>query len=85
MSANALEMALWKICYDEKSAQEYKADPQAFLGCYRLAAAERADVINGDVRALLDRGVNDMLVYSFFQHSYGRREAPLYMRLVNAR
>jgi len=78
-------MALWHICYDDRGAQQFRDDPDAYLDRYHLDASERRLVKDGDVRALLRLHVNDILVYSFFQSSHGRGAASLYLELVNAR
>jgi len=85
MSTHAIEKALWLVCYDERGAEQFAADPDAFLERYHLEPDERQLVKDGDVRALLDRRVNDMLVYSFFQASHGRGAAPLYLERVKVR
>jgi hypothetical protein len=85
MSAHALEMALWQICYDDASARDYRDDAGAFFDRFRLTPDERTLIEGADVRGMLDAGINDMLIYSFFQALNGRGAAATYLQLMNAR
>jgi hypothetical protein len=85
MSAHAVEMALWRICYDDAGARDFRADSGAFLERFRLTPDERRLIVEADVRGLLDMQVNDMLIYSFFQALNGRGAAATYLSQMNAR
>jgi hypothetical protein len=85
MSAHAVEMALWRICYDEASGRDFTADAGAFLDRFRITAGERKLIVDADVRGLLALHINDMLIYSFFQALNGRGAAATYLSLMNAR
>jgi hypothetical protein len=85
MSSHAVEMALWRICYDTDGAREYGADAAAFLGRFALTPEERTLIVEADVRGLLDAQINDMLIYSYFQAINGRGAAARYLELMNAR
>jgi hypothetical protein len=84
MSAHAVEMALWRICYDDAGGRDFTADAGAFLDRFRLTPGERKLVLDADVRGLLDLQINDMLIYSFFQALNGRGAAATYLSLMNA-
>lgn len=84
MSTNAIEMALWHICYGDRCSEEFKNEPVGYLTRYRVDPTEQRLIMDSDVRALLDLGVNDMLVFTFFQAAHGREGVPRYMQLVNA-
>jgi hypothetical protein len=78
-------MALWRICYDEGGARDFRADAEAFLERFRLAPEERRLIVKTDVRGLFELEINEMLIYSFFQALNGRGAAATYLRLLNDR
>ena len=84
MSTNALELVIWTITTSESEADAYRNDPAAYLTRFRLDAAETADLLGGDVRALARRGVNEMLVYAFFQRTRGRQFVNEYLTAMAA-
>jgi hypothetical protein len=84
MSSHAVEMALWRICYDGEAAREFSADALAFLDRFGITPQERTLIVEADVRGLLAAQVNDMLIYSYFQAINGRGAAAKYLALMNA-
>lgn len=84
MSIHSLEKALFDIASEPSEAQRYKQHPDAFLARYRLDADE-AQLLRGlDVREMIARDANPMLVMRAFTSLEGRAQLPEYMRRLNA-
>jgi protocatechuate 4,5-dioxygenase alpha chain len=84
MSLNAIELVLWTVTTSETEAARYRNDPAAFLERFRVDAAETADIVHVDVRALGRRGVNEMLLFAFFQRVRGRAFMGEYLGAMGA-
>jgi hypothetical protein len=83
MSTHAVELALWTIVADPRDGQRFQADPEAFLAPFRLDDDERTIVRDLDVRRLIDRDLNSMLVMNAYCTVHGFQNIPAYLRTLN--
>jgi hypothetical protein len=83
MSVHAVELALWTIVADHQNVDRFQADPAAFLAGFRLDDEERAIVTSLDVRALIDRNINSMLVMNAYCSFHGFESIPQYLQILN--
>lgn len=83
MSINAMEKVLWQVYTNHAETQRYNQDPQAYLQDYKLEANEREMLLSYDVMAMIDHGVNPMIVLMGFQTIIGIERYPEYVETVN--
>jgi len=84
MSVHTLEKLLWEITQHPERAADFKADPDRFLRAYALTADEIELVKNLDVRGLMARKVNPMLVMRIWSVMKGRDQTSEYLRRLGA-
>lgn len=84
MSIHSLEKVLFDIASGPAEAERYKRDPDAYLARYRLDAGEAQLVKGLDVRELVARDANPMLVMRAFTSLEGRANVAEYLRRLNA-
>jgi hypothetical protein len=84
MSVHSLEKALFDIASAPPEAQRYRVDPDAYLARYRLDAEEARLIKVLDVRELIARDINPMLVMRAFTSLEGRASLPEYLRRLQA-
>lgn len=84
MSVHMLEKLLWEVTQQPSRAAELKADPDRFLLTYALEAEEAALIKNLDVRGLMAREVNPMLIMRIWSIMKGRDQTAEYLRLLGA-
>ncbi|MFN3885696.1 MAG: hypothetical protein ACK4MG_01950 [Aquabacterium sp.] len=80
MSRHVLERALHQLSVDRSAKQRFREDPAKFLERFALSDAERAMLLNFDVRGLQDAGVNPMLTMGFWQELSPERGMRGYMQ-----
>ncbi len=83
MSTHAVELALWTIVADPRDGRRFQADPDAFLGAFRLDDDEKAMVRDLDVRRLIDLEINSMLVMNAYCAVHGFQNIPTYLQTLN--
>lgn len=83
MGVNAIEKALWQASRDPDDARRLLEDAHAYLGEFRIDEEERWLVAEWDVRKLVDRGVNPMVVMMAFSAVNGPAAAPGYARRLH--
>lgn len=79
MSRNTLERALYQLCIDRSAKQRFKEDPAKFLERLAMSDAERAMVLDFDVKGLQACGVNPMLTMGYWQELSPQRDMQIYM------
>lgn len=83
MSNFAIEKALWTACNDPAQAGAFRSDPQGYLVDYRIDDEEKALLLDWDVAALADRGVNPMLLMMSFNAVAGKGDMMEYITKIN--
>lgn len=86
MSIFAVERALYETSYSPPAIEQYMADPEAYLSRYNLTDDERRQIVEGDVKALGEKGASYMLLMMFWvgTHEGGLATMPEYVRRLNA-
>lgn len=84
MSRNLLEKVLWQLSVDRTAKQRFRDDPQQFLRRTGLSEEHQAWVLEFDVRALQDAGVNAMLTMGFWQEMSPNRSMRAYKERLGA-
>lgn len=79
MSRNLLERVLYQLCVDRAAKQRFKESPEQFLSRYAISEHEREMLLDFDVRALQDYGVNPMLTMGFWQELSPTRDMRRYL------
>ncbi|TAL75621.1 MAG: hypothetical protein EPN76_14455 [Burkholderiaceae bacterium] len=80
MSIHMVEKALFDIAANTQNVRAYRGGPVDYLKAYRLEADEVGMIEQMDVREMINRGVNPMLVMRVFSAIEGREKMPEYMR-----
>lgn len=62
MSIFGVEQVLWDISRSKPLADSFRTDPEHFLTSYRLDVEERRAILQLDVHALAQAGINPMLL-----------------------
>lgn len=62
MSVNTIESFLYKLGNDRATQQSFGVDPGPVLDRFPLAEAERRQILEWDLHALIDAGVSPMLL-----------------------
>ena len=83
MSVHAVELALWSIVADPRDGARFAADPDAFLGAFRLDDEERTIVRSLDVQRLIALDINSMLVMNAYCALNGFQNIPTYLQTLN--
>lgn len=83
MSTHAMESVLWDLHHDPKGAERFRSDPDQALQGYPLTAEEQRMVKSLDVRAMADRGADQMLLFVSFIALSGFDQVGEYMRRMN--
>ncbi|RQR68764.1 MULTISPECIES: extradiol ring-cleavage dioxygenase [unclassified Burkholderia] len=79
MSRNLLERVLHQLNVDRAAKQRFREDAEGFLRRYVLDDEERRMVLDFDVLALQNTGVNPMLTMGFWQELSPERDMRAYM------
>lgn len=83
MSANAMEKAFWTALSDKTQLQRFKVDAKDYFSSFKLDAEEQALVETWDVAEIAARGVNPLLLLSFFTAVKSPRDIPEYAQKIN--
>ncbi len=83
MSVFAIEKALWQASRDPEDAQRLLADAHAYLGEFSIDEEERWLVADWDLRALVDRGVNPMVLMMAYAAVNGPAASPGYPKRLH--
>lgn len=79
MSRNVLERVLHQLSVDRAAKGRFREDAPGFLSRFALSDAERQMVLDFDVLALQNAGVNPMLTMGFWQELSPNRDMRAYM------
>ncbi len=83
MSTNAMESALWDMHHDPARAERFHNDPDLVLKDYLLTPEEHLLVKTLNVRAMADRGADQMLLFTSWIALSGFGQVGEYMRRMN--
>ena len=83
MSANAIEKAFWTALADKSQLERYVSDPKGYLEDFKIDPGERTEIENWDVAEIAARGVNPLLLLSFFSAVKSPRDLPEYLQKIN--
>jgi hypothetical protein len=83
MSANAMEKAFWTALSDKNQLERFRGDAKGYLGGFNMDAGEQALVEYWDVAEIAARGVNPLLLLSFFSSVKSPRDLPEYIQKIN--
>jgi len=83
MSVNAIEKAFWTALSDKSQLERYCADTAAYLEGFNIEPEERAEIENWDVAEIAARGVNPLLLLTFFSSVKSPRDLPEYLQKIN--
>lgn len=83
MSAYGIEKALWQACMNPEDAQRLREDAHAYLKEFKIDDNERWVLASWDVRAVLDLGVNPMVVMMAYAAVNGPMASMGYPARVN--
>lgn len=83
MSRNVLERLLHQLCIDRATKQRFKEDAAKLLERHNLTEEERRMLVEFDVAALQQHGVNPMLTMGFWQENSPSRSIAEYMKALN--
>jgi hypothetical protein len=80
MSTHMLEKLLFDVAATPQRAAEYSSSPDLFLSAYRLDDDEIQLIKQLDVREMMRRSLNPMLLMRAFSALEGRERLPEYLR-----
>lgn len=83
MSVHAIEAFLWEMQNDDRALEQFNLDPNSKLDEFTLSAKERELLIEHDVRALFNEGVEPMLLFTSWIAMRGFDQVSEYMRQLN--
>jgi hypothetical protein len=83
MTMNALELALWDMHDNKSLAAGFHEDVDSLLNQYRLSGEERTWIKELDVRAMAEKGADQMLLFVAWIALNGLEQIPEYMRRMN--
>ncbi len=83
MSTYAMESVLWDLHNDPLGAERFRNNPDQALKGYALTPEERRMVKSLDVRAMADRGADQMLLFVSWIALSGFDQVGEYMRRLN--
>ena len=84
MSNFAIEKLLWQACSNPVEAGAFQAQPETYLGNFRIDDEERGLLLAWDVAALADRGVNPMLLMMSYNAVRGGGDMMDYIMKINS-
>lgn len=84
MSRNVLERVLWQLSVERPAKERFREDPEGFLSRFDLSDEEKSMVLNFDVKAMQDIGVNAMLTMGFWQEMSPNRSMRVYKEKLGA-
>jgi len=80
----AIEKLLWQACSNPVEAGAFQAQPETYLGNFRIDDEERGLLLAWDVAALADRGVNPMLLMMSYNAVRGGGDMMDYIMKINS-
>jgi len=83
MSTNAMEKALWQALSNPKELQRFTDDAPVYLSEFNIDEDERAAMLAWDVRQIVSRGVNPLLLMSAFSAVNGMEKMGEYAMAIN--
>lgn len=84
MSRNVLERALWHLSVERLAKNRFREDPEHYLSRFDLTDDEKKMVIEFDVAALQQAGVNPMLTMGYWQELSPNRSMRTYKEKLGA-
>lgn len=84
MSVFGVEKALWQTTRDAEDAQRMLEDAHAYLGEFNIDEDERWLAAEWDLRALVERGVNPMVLMMAFAAVNGPAASPGYPKRLHS-
>lgn len=84
MSRNVLERVLWHLSVERPAKERFREDAEAYLSRFDLSAEEKQMVLDFDVKAMQEIGVNAMLTMGFWQEMSPKRSMRLYKEKLGA-
>jgi protocatechuate 4,5-dioxygenase alpha chain len=66
MQRDIIERVLWNLSVDRFSKMKFKEDPERFLSRFALEPSSVVSILNFDVKAMQDLGVNPMLTLGYW-------------------
>lgn len=84
MSRNVLERVLWHLSVERLAKDRFKEDPERYLSRFDLTDKEKIMVIEFDVAALQQLGVNPMLTMGYWQELSPTRSMRVYKEKLGA-
>lgn len=83
MSIYGMEDALWQATMNPSKSQRLREDADAYLQEFRIDERERALIGSWDVRALVELGVNPMVLMMANAAVHGPAGSAAYIEKVN--
>ncbi len=83
MSVFGLENALWQASTNPKSGRRLREEGDTYLREFRVDERERELLLSWDVRALVERGVNPMVLMMANAAINGPAAAASYVEKIN--
>jgi hypothetical protein len=83
MSTNAMEKALWQALSNPQELQRFATDSEAYLSGFKIDEAERRMMLAWDVKQVVARGVNPLLLMSAFSAVNGVEKMGEYAMAIN--
>jgi hypothetical protein len=83
MSTNEMESALWKALSNPRELRRLVEDAPGYLSGFKLDETERDLMLAWDVRQLVARGVNPLLLMSAFSAVNGMEKMGEYAMAIN--
>lgn len=66
MSRNVMERILWSLSVDRFSKEKFREDPRKFLERFPVDEKEARMILEFDVKAMQEMGVNPMLTLGYW-------------------
>jgi Aromatic-ring-opening dioxygenase LigAB, LigA subunit len=82
MSANAVENALWRALSHPTDLAAFQQDGNRYLARFTLTDHERSLLLSWDVNAIIEHGVNPVLLMLTFGAVNGRHRRPEYLAKI---
>lgn len=83
MSTNAMEKALWQALSNTKEMQRFRENASDYLMDFKIDETERALMLSWNVREVVSRGVNSLLLMSAFSAVHGPQKMGEYAMAIN--
>jgi len=84
MSRNVMERILWSLSVDRFSKEKFRADPRKFLGRFPVDEKEVRMILEFDVKAMQEMGVNPMLTLGYWIEMSPDRRVSSYNRKLGS-